>query len=119
MVAYFNAMKRLWVGSCTAYVREPTVNETNGRSEFSERIAFRNEPCRLSFKSAPAVSPNSEAMAVTQTIQLFMAKTASVPNGSKLIITQNGVTGEYGMSGVPAVYEYHQEITLELFRGWA
>ena len=38
---------------------------------------------------------------------------------SKITVTQNGVTGDYARSGVPAVYVSHQEVTLELFKEYA
>jgi hypothetical protein len=42
-----------------------------------------------------------------------------VKPGSKLTITQNDMTTEYQSSGKPAFYSTHQEIVLELFKGWA
>lgn len=52
-------------------------------------------------------------------LRLFLAPEIKVAPGSKITITQNGVVGEYKNSGVPAMYDTHQEIMLELFKGWA
>jgi len=42
-----------------------------------------------------------------------------IPEGSKITVTQNGVTHDYERSGKPAVYSCHQEVPLELFKEWA
>ena len=39
--------------------------------------------------------------------------------GSKITVTQNGVTTDYASSGKPAVYETHQEVILELKEKWS
>ena len=51
---------------------------------------------------------------IEQTIKLFIAPEIKIAPGSKLRITQNGTTTDYISSGVPAVYETHQEVSLEL-----
>lgn len=84
-----------------------------------ERLVLENQPCRVSFGSLSAASENSDAAAVKQSVKLFISPDVSVKSGSKITVTQNGVTTEYAASGVPAVYPTHQEIMLELFRGWA
>jgi hypothetical protein len=50
---------------------------------------------------------------------VFLDPAVPVPPGSKLVITQNGVTGEYVRSGEPAVYTFHKEVQLQLFERWA
>ena len=42
-----------------------------------------------------------------------------IPEGSKITVTQNGVTCDYEQSGKAAVFTYHKEVPLELFREWA
>ena len=69
------------------------------------------------FRSA-AVGSDTGA-AVTQGVKLFIAPEAEVKSGSKITVTQNGVTTEYSASGEAAVYESHKEIMLELWKGWA
>jgi hypothetical protein len=49
----------------------------------------------------------------------LIAPEIHVKPGSKLTITQNGVTTEYKNSGEPALFDTHQEIILELFKGWS
>lgn len=116
---YKNALRKLWTGRCTVFVLEQKVNEQNGRSEPVEIVTLRDEPCRLSYKSIPSASQNSEATAVTQAIKLFLSKEIKIPEGSKIEVVQEGVTALYEKSGAAAVYSNHQEITLELFKEWA
>ena len=63
--------------------------------------------------------PNEEAAQVAQSVVLYIDPSVDIPEGSKVTVTQNGVTRDYERSGTPAVYSTHQEIPLELFRGWA
>lgn len=119
MVKYRNALEKLWDGRCDAYVRETDINPKNGRDEATEVLKLRNQPCRLSFSKVSSTSENSGAALVQQTVKLFIAKDVEIPSGSKLVITQEGKTEAYQMSGKPAVYSCHQEIMLELFKEWA
>ena len=64
-------------------------------------------------------STETGASAVVQIAKVFLAPEIKVKPGSKLSVTQNGVTTEYKSSGEPAFYSTHQEIVLELFKGWA
>lgn len=116
--AYENALHSLWSGVCNVYVRQSIVNETNGRNEPAEVLVHENVPCRLSHSSVSSTSENSSAAQVLQTVKLFLPKDIAIQPGSKLTITQNGKTENYVKSGQPAVYSRHQEITLELFKGW-
>ena len=94
-------------------------NEETGLSDEEEVIVIENQPCKLSFKKLTAASQTETAAAVSQVIKLFLAPEINVKAGSKLVVTQNGVTGKYSASGIPAVYSTHQEIVLELWEGWA
>lgn len=73
-----------------------------------------NQPCRLSYSSYGTANQTDTVSNIEQTIKLFIAPEIKITSGSKLRITQNGVTTDYISSGVPALYETHQEISLEL-----
>jgi hypothetical protein len=73
-----------------------------------------NQPCRLSYSSSGTANQTDTVSNIEQTIKLFIAPEIKIAPGSKLRITQNGVTTDYISSGVPAVYETHQEVSLEL-----
>lgn len=117
--AYKNAVRRLWKGKATVTVLEGKVNPANGRTEPSERVIVSQKPCHISFSTVKSTEPSEEAAVTVQSITLFIDPAVEIPAGSKITVTQNGVTGDYGWSGKPAVYTTHQEVHLELFKGWA
>ncbi len=113
VTAYEKAIKSLWIGRCTVYTITHQINEVNKRSEAVEVISLQDEPCRLSFKTITATEPDTESAIVRQVVKLIISKTAEIPPGSKIVVTQNGKTGTYTRSGDPAIYTHHQEIVLE------
>lgn len=117
--AYQKAIRKLWFGSCDVFVLKTTVTKATGRSSSKETRILQNEPCRVSYNSIPATSPKSEAAEIRQIIKLFISKDVLIPEGSKLVVTQQGRTEAYKRSGKPAVYSTHQEIVLEAFKEWA
>lgn len=117
--SYKNALRKLWDGACDVFIRETAVNKANGRNEPVETCVLRGESCRLSFSTVTATSENSEAALVKQVVKLFISKDVTIPEGSKIVVTQKGVTANYRRSGKPAVYSTHQELVLEHFKEWA
>lgn len=118
-MSYKDDIKALWSGRCKVAVRESVCDESTGRTIQTEKTLFENEPCRISFDKVQSTSTTNGAAVVAQTVTLFIDAALKIPPGSKISVDQNGVAGEYEMSGVPAVYSAHQEIPLELFGGWA
>jgi hypothetical protein len=84
-----------------------------------EVTVHHDKLCRISYSSNKKSEQTETANAITQIIKVFTAPELEIKPGSKLIITSKGRTVEYKNSGVPAVYDTHQEIVLELFMGWA
>jgi len=115
------ALQSLWQGVCTVYVRvpSPTPDPATGRTVYAEEAVAVGVPCRLSFSRIVTTTPDSGAAVVTQQAKIFLDPAVELPPGSKLTITQNGVTGEYAQSGEPAIYPYHKETPLVLFERWA
>ena len=118
--SYAAAIKSLWRGKCTVTVRNnDTTDENNGRVVEGEVDTYTDEPCRISFDTVNATQPENNAANIVQSITLFIDRAVVIPEGSKITVTQNGVTAVYEKSGKPAVYSTHQEIPLEIFKGWA
>lgn len=115
------ALQSLWRGICTVYVKspDPTPDPATGRTRFTEQAVAVDVPCRLSFSNITETVPDSGASKVMQTVKLFLDPTVELPPGSKLAVTQNGVTTEYAQSGEPAIYTCHKEVPLKLFERWA
>ncbi len=117
--AYKKAVQGMWKGKATVTVLEGVLNPTNGRTEPTESVTVSDAPCRISHTTINSTQPSEEAAAVAQSVTLYIDPSVDIPEGSKVTVTQNGVTRDYERSGTPAVYSTHQEIPLELFRGWA
>ena len=118
--SYAAAIKSLWRGKCTVTVRNnDTTDENTGRVVVGEVDTYTDEPCRISFDTVNATQPENNAANIVQSITLFIDRAVVIPEGSKITVTQNGVTAVYEKSGKPAVYSTHQEIPLEVFKGWA
>ena len=118
--SYAAAIKSLWRGNCTVTVRNnDTTDENTGRVVVGEVDTYTDEPCRISFDTVNATQPENNAANIVQSITLFIDRAVVIPEGSKITVTQNGATAVYSKSGKPAVYSTHQEIPLEIFKGWA
>ena len=119
MVKAKKAIESMYDGICTITEYQEYV-KPNKSTGYHEVIVLEEQPCRLSFSSSPNTNPQeNNAAEIAQTIKVFLSPDIKVNAGSKLTITQNGVTTEYKSSGEPALYQTHQEIMLELFKGWA
>lgn len=119
MVKHKKALELLWKGTCDVIIKVEKINPINKRTEFEEDVIYSNQPCKLSFERLTTTTENSNAALITQGAKLFLSPTIEIPPGSKITVTQNGKTTDYERSGEPAIYTNHQEVPLELFRGWA
>lgn len=119
MVKARKALESLYDGACTI-IEHKKVQKENKSTGFEDVVVLENQPCRLSFQSINTTVPTENgASKVTQIVKMFISPEIEVKPGSKLIVTQNNVTTEYKNSGEPAIYSTHQEIILELFKGWS
>lgn len=109
----------MYEGLCTIMEYHDVRDEKTKLSHEEEVTVVENQPCKLSFEKLNAVVQTDTASTKSQIIKLFLAPEVQVKAGSKIIVTQNGMTEEYSSSGQAAIYSTHQEIILELFRGWA
>lgn len=116
---YKAAVQRLWKGKATVTVRDGVLNPANGRTEPVERVLVEGAACRISHTTVTATEPSEEAAKVVQSVTLYIDPSVDIPEGSKITVTQKGVTRDYERSGTPAVYSVHQEVPLELFKEWA
>jgi hypothetical protein len=110
------ALEKSYDGTFTV-TEHQKITKPNHTTGFSDVVVLENQPCRLSFSSAPSVK-DGDVPEIGQTVKLFFAPEITVNEGSKVTVTQNGVTTEYKRSGTPAIYPTHTEIILELFDKW-
>lgn len=107
-----------YIGSMTVVEMRPVENSTTHITSFQPVEVLKNVPCRLSFSQSPVTSGDDVAR-ISQTVKVFFDPEYAIKAGSKLTVTQNGVTTDYRHSGVEAVYDTHREVELNLFDGWA
>lgn len=113
------AVESTYTGVCTIIERRDMRDEkTKITRKNGEVFIAEKQPCKLSFETLSTVDQTETVAKQMQGTKLFIAPEIKVRPGSKIIVEQNGITAEFGASGVPAVYTTHAEITLELFSGW-
>ncbi len=115
MSNYSDAIQSMWIGRMTVYNTVKTVDADTGITNFAENTLYSNQPCRLSFSNISAGNENEGKQDITQSIKIFCSPSLVIPAGSKISVTQNGVTTLYQSSGQSAVYTEHQEIPLILY----
>ena len=116
---YKKAMRQLWQGRCTVSVLENYKDEISHRTKQRSKVIFEDVPCRVSYKKVEVTAEVEHASRKVQTITLIIGSEYEIPEGSKITVTQSGVTEEYERSGAPAVYSSHQEVPLTLKKEWA
>lgn len=119
MVNHAAALQRLWKDTCSIYIKGKKTNEITKRTEFTEELLYENQSCKLSFETLTSTTGMNHAPSISQGVKLLISNMLSIPAGSKIVVTRNGVEYAYKNSGEPGVFTHHQEISLELFKGWA
>lgn len=113
------AIESTYSGLVTVTEQRKVKDPVTKLTEESDVIVLENQPCKLSFENIKAAVQSDSAASVAQVIKLFVSPDVSIKAGSKITVTQTGITTDYACSGVPAVYPTHQEIVLDLFKDWA
>ena len=108
----------MYDGVCVVTEYKETRDPLTKKTVFVETPVLVSQPCKLSFSSSPVTGDDNVASVVQET-KLFISPDVTIKKGSKITVTQNGVTTEYANSSEPKIYATHQEITLKLFEGWA
>lgn len=113
------AQESTYFGLVTVTEYQKVKDERSKLTSGEEVIVLEAQPCHLSFESLAAATQTESAASVAQGVKLFLSPDVTVKAGSKVTVTQDGVTTDYVCSGVPAVYATHQEINLELYEDYA
>jgi len=113
-------LTRLWRDQCDIWVREPVICAQSGRTVFEERKLYADLPCRVSFRlSFETVSGVRQvgvgASTAAQAVKLFVQPDIVVPAGSKIVVKRRGHELVFANTGMPAVFEGHQELRMERF----
>lgn len=113
------AIESLYSGICSVYEYQKITDKVTKLVKHAETCTLSDQPCRLSFEKNAVAAQEGAPAAVKQTVKLFLAPEVKIKAGSKICVTQAGVTTDYTCSSPSAVYSTHQEIFLELFERWA
>lgn len=113
-----NQIESTYTDTCSIWEKKKD-KQPNGITTFEPVEVVNDLACRISFKSINSTGTSNNAQAVQTVITLFINPTIDIRPGSKLLITRNGRTKEYGYSGEPAQYDTHQEYVLNSFEGYA
>jgi len=111
--------KNHYDGLCTVREYGKVVNDETKITSFQEVVVLEDEPCHLAYKTINPTGQTESAAVLKQATELLISPDVTIKPGSKITITQAGVTEDYTFSGVPAVYPTHQQIMLDLFKGWS
>lgn len=113
------AIESQYRGKCSIY-ELMTVKDPETKISKKEPVLVNEDiPCKLSYESLSVAGVSNGAAQKAIAVKVFMAPEIEVKAGSKLVITQDGVTKEFAKSGEPGVFPSHQEIMLNLFERWA
>ncbi|MDD3020945.1 MAG: hypothetical protein PHX61_08225 [Alphaproteobacteria bacterium] len=112
------AIRYFWKDLFAVTIHAKTTDPSTKITGFSDSVKYQDQPGKLSFETLTSTD-QGDTSAVTQSVKLFCDPALEIPAGSKISITHAGRTVDYSRSGEPGIYTDHQEIPLELFRGWA
>lgn len=113
------ALERLWTDRATVTVRRAVTSAVTHLTAFEEVTLLTDLPCRLSFETLRPAGKGTVATA-EQSVKLICAPDVELPAGCKISVTRpHGGTLVYARSGTAGVFSNHQELLLELWRGWA
>ena len=111
-------VEEMYEGTCSIFERKNVTDPDTKITSQKETVVHEDLTCRLSFTRITPVYKQEEGAKKEQLVKLFLAPETMVKPGSKIVVTQNGVTETYKMSSLAAVYTSHQEIVLEAWKGW-
>lgn len=113
------AVEATYDGTCRIYGMQSVKDPVTKVTRQDEALVQDGIACHLSYSSAAPAVGSDTVTAVAQTIKLFMTPELTVPPGCRIEVTQQGRAESYAQSGKAAVYPSHQEILLELWKGYA
>lgn len=112
------ALESLYDGVMNVVEYQQTTDSITHITSASEIEVQTAIPCRLSFTTSPQTE-GSDVASISQVVKVFFSPDITIKAGSKIVITQNGITTNYVHSGVESVYDTHKEVVLDLFERWA
>jgi hypothetical protein len=113
------ALENTYEGRATVTEHRKIEDKGTRLISYKDVVVLEDQPCKLSFSKITSTDGNGKSVKVSQVTKLFISPDVNIKPGSKIKVTQNGVTTDYTYSGIPAVYHTHQEFVLDIFGRWA
>lgn len=101
----------MYIGRCDIYGQIEKINP-NHATTFEEGLLFSDVPCKLSFSGTNTSKQKDINNNFIQSVTLFIDNELDIKSGSKIVVTQDGITSTYKCSGQPSFFMAHQEIGL-------
>ena len=105
------ALEKLYDGQATIWSYADGELDEHGIVSSEPRQAGPY-PCRVSYKSITPAEEGDGLGTFSQSITLFISPDILIAAGSDIDVVQRGRTLQFTASGVPAVYDSHQEVPL-------
>lgn len=109
--------KELYTDRCTIHnLTDVTDPESHITYQTDEQyiVNYSNIPCLLVVRTSTEMGLEYYQPKVKEVVKLFLDSKYKIKNGSKVIVTKQGITRTYMYSGESRLYSNHQEIFLEL-----
>lgn len=107
-------IERMYRGKLTIHEWKLVTDPITHVSSEEELIVVEEQPCLLSNTSTAPTTSADGIPSVIKTTKIFVAPDIPIREGSKLVVTQDGITNTYERSAVPSVYPTHQEVSVNL-----
>lgn len=107
-----DSLAKLYKDSMDVYTNTYAKDSKTKQSKPTKTQIYTDITCRISFETLTDTS-HEDAPLVKQQIRVFCSPDVSIPAGSELVITRNGITSTYKCSSKPAIYDSHIEVTAE------
>lgn len=104
-------IERMYEGKCTIIEHEKV--QQGSRTENIEKIIAKEIPCKLARNSNNPSMQTDSVSKIDYNTTLFINPEIKIHSGSKLIISQYGVTRVFKQAGEPFMYPTHQEVSLK------
>ena len=83
---------------------------------FEDNVIIENQPCRLSYSKVTTTTDADGTSTINQTIKLFLSPDIDIKPGCNIEVIRGDKIMMYKCSGMPAIYDTHQEIVLDALK---
>ncbi len=105
------AIESLYADTCRIITEKDTIDPDTGIVN-TARVTSAEYHCRISYKNLP-VTGGDGIPVMTQSVTLFLSPEIDIPAGADVDVVRQGRPLHFKSAGVSAVYDNHQEISLE------